>query len=878
MSSINCIHSIPADRLFTDRYAILRIKEFILTIKDDTPVLLTFDDAKATIEAMAGDNPHERAKRTGNLSVLERSMPKLLPYQASDNPGNRILSETKQQAVLHRAMWVKNLETLKDDWEAPRYHKYISEQDLSAWPALKDLVADPDHQYRDPRSERCGHVMLKTECIQQVLGWSEEIQQGIDPEKMHNRQAISARLELVPWMELPDEIELIMLTDDEATKRFGEVPDGIIPMTLGAMDSVRAMSRNGHPSTLKNGDKLRGGTILPFKGTIRRIPGSKPQMYLVEDGALKIKLTGNIARMIKVTREQILDGAFGLETPSQERFIRNPKFGTHMMNLLIGQLRANHPVLADSLVPRIPKRLIHLASGKGDTIEYVDLCIHPVKGYSLDRNLALDVCSQILSGQLVVPIEDGIITVPGADEFSHYQFGITTAGRLMLRGIPPTYEMVWRQLMPRISSEIKNQLRPRVRGVGGMAQADASLPLGTVRVSRKIGGRLRAEIATIMYWPSKFPHCLHKVKVEVDNNLDGSVIVVHPDVMDTLGGDCDGDLIYLITEPSIVRVSRLITAPVTIRDRLIGAEITYPNIIEMVRAERYNASAFIDKIREVLTDKDESDGHQRMAKVNKSADNIGIAFVARDLIMDAVGYDDDRTYVRLGMLCQEALDGLKVSTPVDIVDIILQDPMKLSTYLRVPVEDLPYDEGVSVWNRKGRIRSMYGALNNKQTSLFQVVGASKAAKTNASSLFEWILARTDIDKVKLPKIISSYQLKETATQLINHVPASDVKKTRYELVRSKTMTVCEDGHYIPIDGQDFVSLEDYRYGRVRYLMEQGISAEVLRAVVLDHVSRYPNAVEALGLLTEVKSMRAAGHCLPTMPHGPIAGKRKPDGV
>jgi|GEM_PF-4287748 hypothetical protein len=49
-------------------------------------------------------------------------------------------------------------------------------------------------------------------------------------------------------------------------------------------------------------------------------------------------------------------------------------------------------------------------------------------------------------------------------------------------------------------------------------------------------------------------------------------------------------------------------------------------------------------------------------------------------------------------------------------------------------------------------------------------------------------------------------------------------------------------------------MEDYRHGRVRYLLEQGISTEVLRAVILDHVSRYPNAVEALGLLAEVKSM------------------------
>ena len=117
--------------------------------------------------------------------------------------------------------------------------------------------------------------------------------------------------------------------------------------------------------------------------------------------------------------------------------------------------------------------------------------------------------------------------------------------------------------MPRISAEIKKQLRPRVKGVGGMAQVDASLHIGTDRVSQKIGSRLRIELATIMYWPSKFPHCLHKVKVEVDRNLDGSVIVAHPDVLDTLGGDCDGDLIYLVTEPSIVRVSRSITAPVS---------------------------------------------------------------------------------------------------------------------------------------------------------------------------------------------------------------------------------------------------------------------------------------------------------------------------
>jgi hypothetical protein len=172
----------------------------------------------------------------------------------------------------------------------------------------------------------------------------------------------------------------------------------------------------------------------------------------------------------------------------------------------------------------------------------------------------------------------------------------------------------------------------------------------------------------------------------------------------------------------------------------------------------------------------------------------------------------------------------------NIVELILQDPMKLSTYLRVPAGDLPYDEGVSVWNRRGRIRSMYGVLN-KHASLSQVVGASKAAKSNASSLFEWILARTNIKAIILPKIITSYQLKQKATQLIKEICINDVKKTRYELVKSKSMMVCEDGHYIPIDDQDFVSLEDYRYGRVRYLMDQGISAEGCRAGSCEQISR-----------------------------------------
>ena len=82
----------------------------------------------------------------------------------------------------------------------------------------------------------------------------------------------------------------------------------------------------------------------------------------------------------------------------------------------------------------------------------------------------------------------------------------------------------------------------------------------------------------------------------------------------------------------------------------------------------------------------------------------------------------------------------------NIVELILQDPMKLSTYLRVPVEDLPYDEGVSVWNRRGRIRSMYGRTEQPRVPLPEVVGASKAAplRGTLSASMPWLRRRWTI--------------------------------------------------------------------------------------------------------------------------------------
>ena len=851
------MNTIPAEHLFVDRYGILRIKERILTIDNGEPVLISFDQAGIHIDSMPGDKPEDRAIKIGNRAVLDRSMPKLMPYQGSDDPGNRILSQAKQHAILHRALWVRNLRTLGQDWSVRRHKRYITGEDLHTWPSLKDFIADPDTQYRDARSERSGHVMLKDEHIAKVLDWNSEITKGVDGEKLQNRQAIAGRLEMVPWMELPESVELVLLTDAEAIKRFGKpVPDGIIPATNAAASSLKTTSRSGNPVALKNGDKLRGGTIVPFKGTVQKIPGKRPQLFLVEDGSLKVKIGSGTPHKINVSRDQIQEGAFALETPSQERFIRNPRFGTHMTNLIVGQLRQDNPAAAERLVPRVSDQTVRLASGIADVLEYVSLCLYPVKGYRLDRKLALDVCHQIINGELVVPILRGVITVPGPDESSLYKFGITGAGRLLLRGVPVTYEAVWSQLQPRIGSEIMKELRPRVRGAGGLAQADPELPLDTVKVSRKLGSMLRSRVASIMYWPSKFPHCLHKVNIIVDQGLDGSVVVVNPDILDTLGGDCDGDLIYLITDPEIVAASRSISAPVSVTDRITGETITHTNVVEMVKSERSLAADYIENMRDTLLRSPvRLDGHERMARVNASADQIGMAFVARDLIVDTIGYHDDRVYVRMGTLCQEALDGLKVATPVDVVEILLDDPARLSEFLRAPVHDLPYDAGArAIWRTGSRVRNMYRAWSDKHSPVSQMLGAAKAAKTDAQSTFEWILARTGLDQITLPKIITRSDLKRKASCFLERMPEREVRHARYELVKSRSMQISEDGLYIPLEEQPKVSLQDHRHGRVKYLLKRGVESAVLRAVVMEYVSRKEDAVEALGLVTALRDM------------------------
>ena len=96
-------------------------------------------------------HPEARAIKIANRAVLERSCAKLMPYQGSEDPGNRILSRVKQHASMHRALFVRDLTTVDVDWSSPKYKRYITSEDLHKYPSLREFVADSDSQYRDPR-------------------------------------------------------------------------------------------------------------------------------------------------------------------------------------------------------------------------------------------------------------------------------------------------------------------------------------------------------------------------------------------------------------------------------------------------------------------------------------------------------------------------------------------------------------------------------------------------------------------------------------------------------------------------------------------------------------------------------------------------------
>lgn len=62
---------------------------------------------------------------------------------------------------------------------------------------------------------------------------------------------------------------------------------------------------------------------------------------------------------------------------------------------------------------------------------------------------------------------------------------------------------------------------------------------------------------------------------------------------------------------------------------------------------------------------------------------------------------------------------------------------------------------------------------------------------------------------------------------------------------------------MPLSDQPASTLQEHRYGRVRYLLNRGIDPDVIRAEVMDYVGRKDDAVEVLGLLTALKDMGSA---------------------
>ena len=900
----------------TDRYGFVRIKERVLTIQDEKPVLLSFDEAIAQIENQTEKPEHEKLLE---VNLIIAAMPKLYPYQGRNGRGNRELHPAKIHAVEHRALWVPDLSDVVESLDGPRH---VTGFDLTTYPALRELLADPDSQYRDLKAERSGHVTLRDVDMPSVLPW-----EGVtidDPEKRISRESIAARLEMAPWEKTSD-IELVLLTQDEATGFFGEaIPDGQIPATAELMRELWTRAKSGFGMRLHSGDKVRGA-ILPFKGTLKRVNLPGRVLYLVEGGALKVTLTPETERRIHVSASEVEAGAFGVETPSLERVLHNPRFGIHALASIVGMVRARDPEAAKELVPVLHARDLRLARGEGTVLDYLDLCTFPVPSCDWDPVLTRHYCAEILERKRAFCPRDSIVSIPapGIEVLSQslvfagtgeildpelagdiagqlldpdpdvepiqvdrdtitiyhndtphqvriappglhalrgdvYRFGLKTAARYLLQGLPVTYEPVWEALSDIIAERLSKRLRRRVKGIGGMAQASPHLKYGEVLVSSVLGKLLgKVRTGCLLYWPSKFPHFLHRVKVTVEDSLDGSCLVVHPDILDSLAGDSDGDLLFLITEKSIVKYAREIDSPCAGIDRRTQQIIVYPDMVEMVTRERQETKKDIRSIESLIEAAGfPADIHQRAAMVNDGTRQIGLSFIMRDMIMDTVGWENDLVNLRFGEVCHTALGGLKVARPMSVVSYLESNPGELASLLGIDVEQLPYTRNYGPWSTNSVYRDMYRAMCRRDTSLDELIRCATLADPESHSVFEWILAHTPLKNLVLPALTTSEDLAVAAERLLSDAPTTmGAGDARFYISRTARAHILPSGALVdhPVPGST-----PARYNplvRVRHMLACGVNPNSLRAVILKRASEDPQAIEALGLLVALREVQ-----------------------
>ena len=648
-----------------------------------------------------------------------------------------------------------------------------------------------------------------------------------------------------------------------------------------------------------------------------------PTLFVVEGGSLKSKIHGDGVQVITREEIMGDNSPFFVETPSIERVLRNPRFGAHMLNHLVSQTRNIDPELADSLVPRISERTRLMCEYRGSAIDYVMLCTYTFKGCpEYPKSTIEAIMQKVLDGDITVMdgvVDENDIPIHRADGnlYCHFGraaietpedgfvvFGLNTTGRKIARGGIRVLaaESIRSELDPHLSKLIQSELTRRVRGCGGIAQGNSELDLDEVVISYdmlkrimrnippgtiecwhyaedpnsghmnwvygEIDQRERAEIlfahglfqVAVMYWPSKFVHCLMRMRVSVRNKFSGAAIQVHPEILETLGGDSDGDLIYLIIEGAIVRCIPDALKQITVNDKFTDTRYSYNNTLEMTTRERELAQSEMDNADAYLTksQKSEADSYVHFSRICEASKDIGAAFIARDIMADVTNWDL-RVYTRMGQLCQEALGGLKMRSGGDVVQWFLSKQWHLSNYLGISQKAIPVFKGVPYWNTFGitqlencsektailRYIDMYKCMCRNNAKMKDYLKMSHQARPNALSVFEWMFARTRIELIDQKPVVKKGHLLQMANSFT--ATTAEMRDARYHLLKIGKGSFTADGQFL--NGKEGpIKPQWNRWWRANALKNTGVPVDALKKAILEHTHKYPTAIENLGML------------------------------
>jgi hypothetical protein len=605
--------------------------------------------------------------------------------------------------------------------------------------------------------------------------------------------------------------------------------DGEIPVTSAFRKVEILAKDGKGSVPCHSGDKWRSIRDTSFKGSIVFIPPKEEYVpkregrnyrmrlrltgdpgaviYLVEGVSLKNSLKEDMDITYPVSEFFGDNPPFALETPSVESRMVMPKVSGHIWQDVISRIRkAQGDEVAAQLVPKLSEATISLASGNADDIDYVNLCIFPSKdsqsGATLpfNRTVIMEECVKIMDGRKILDLEPTVritavryltrkgefIELEDARELDDYDpdrvktfvAGVNKTGLRLLRRESHLQEDIWSALDDKIVKTVYSELHPNVAGVGGKLQLQDNIPHSLLVVSGEIGRDIPGDITQVvgLYWPQKNHTCLIKFDVAIDTSLDGRVIRMNPEMAEGETADSDGDNFFLIWEPALVQGVPYVRDPLTVTDGFTGETTTYSSddhpcpALSFVRDMREHYQEFMSRHRERLSRvKGSNDPFIRKTRENDQARGIGGAFTNRDIICDFVEFDD-RTRVMCGEIAHDQLGGLKTTESISTPMYVMNHGELLSSLVHQPMRKMPFDDkgrSYVYWDLPvmNKYRSFYGVFTGRMKFLDTIVGTAKNASADATSVFEFFVAHTNVSLIETPSVVTYSSLKERAVEM-----------------------------------------------------------------------------------------------------------------